>query len=100
MAEFAIDYLDSLSTVVLAERQAQLREPLYSSLLQVLFPHMHYPQGFTTWDDWVDDDEEAFHRFRQVTSEQACVLLVLQNDASLVAVAFSCVRLIIVFSHK
>ena len=64
MAEFCIDYLDSLSTVPLVERQSQLREPLYSGLLQVLLPHMRYPDGFVTWDDWVDDDEEAFNRFR------------------------------------
>lgn len=69
MAEFAIDYLDSLSTVPLAERQPQLRQPLYSSLLQVLFPCMQYPQGFTTWDEWVDDDEEAFTRFRYQTPQ-------------------------------
>lgn len=35
VAEFVIDYLDSLSTVALAERQPQLQQPLYSSLLQV-----------------------------------------------------------------
>ena len=35
MAEFAIDYFDSLSTVPLLERHPQLRQPLYSSLLQV-----------------------------------------------------------------
>ena len=36
------------------------------AFLQVLFAHMQFPQGFTTWEDWVEDDEEAFHRFRQV----------------------------------
>ncbi|KAL3145521.1 hypothetical protein ABBQ32_003345 [Trebouxia sp. C0010 RCD-2024] len=66
VAEFVIDYLDSLSTVALAERQPQLQQPLYSSLLQVLFPHMQFPQGFTNWEDWVEDDEEAFNRFRRV----------------------------------
>ena len=68
VAEFAIDYLDSLSTVPLAERRAELGQALYSSLLPVLFPHMQYPQGFTTWNEWVDDDEEAFNRFRQAYS--------------------------------
>ncbi len=67
MAEFAIDYLDSLSTVPLAERQPQLQQPLYSSLLQVLGQHMQYPHDFTSWNDWVDDDEESFHRFRSVS---------------------------------
>ena len=64
VAEFAIDYLDSLSTVPLAERQPQLQQPLYASLVQVLAPHMQYPQGFTAWEECVDDDEEAFNRFR------------------------------------
>ena len=27
---------------------------------------MQYPVGFTSWDDWTEDDEEAFNRFRQV----------------------------------
>ena len=66
VAEFAIDYLDSLSTVPLAERQPQLQQPLYSILLRVLAPHMQYPQDFTDWDGCVDDDEEAFTRFRPV----------------------------------
>jgi len=66
VAEFAIDYLDSLSTVPLAERQPQLQQPLYSSLLQVLAPHIKYPPDFTNWDGCVDDDEEAFTRFRRV----------------------------------
>ncbi len=64
VAEFAIDYLDSLSTVPLAERQPQLQQPLYSSLLQVLAPHIQYPHDLTDWDECVDDDEEAFTRFR------------------------------------
>ena len=68
VADFAMDYLDSLSTVPLAERRAELGQTLYSSLLPVLFPHMQYPQGFTTWDEWVDDDEEDFNRFRHVCS--------------------------------
>lgn len=64
VAECAIDYLDSLSTVPLVERQPQLREPLYSSLLQVLLPHMQFPNGFNSWEECVDDDEDAFNRFR------------------------------------
>ena len=40
VAEFAIDYLDSLSTVPLVERHPQLRQPLYSSLLQVSRWHL------------------------------------------------------------
>lgn len=70
VAEFAIDYLDSLSTVPLAERQPQLQQPLYSSLLQVLFPHMQFPQSFTNWDEWVEDDEEAFNRFREQSLQE------------------------------
>lgn len=35
-------------------------------LLQVLFLHMQFPQGFTNWEGWVEDDEEAFNRFRRV----------------------------------
>jgi len=38
VAEFAVDYMDSLSTVPLAEREPQLRQSLYSSLLQVRSP--------------------------------------------------------------
>ena len=64
VAEFAIDYLDGLSTVPLVERHPQLREPLYSSLLQVLLPHMQFSDKFTTWEECVDDDEDAFNRFR------------------------------------
>ncbi|DBA84873.1 TPA: hypothetical protein ACH3X1_005892 [Trebouxia sp. C0004] len=70
VAEFAIDYLDSLSTVPLAERQPQLQQPLYSNLLQVLAPHIQYPQGFIDWDGCVDDDEEAFTRFREQSLQE------------------------------
>ena len=66
VAEFAIDYLDSLSTVPLSERQPQLQQPLYSSLLQVLGPHLQYSQDFTSWEECVEDDDEAFNRFRLV----------------------------------
>ncbi len=76
VAEFAIDYVDSLSTVPLAERQPQLQQPLYSSLLQVLAPHIQYPPDFTDWDGCVDDDEEAFTRFRPVPFLPVCFVYV------------------------
>ena len=28
---------------------------------------MQYPVGFSSWDDWTEDDEEAFNRFRSET---------------------------------
>lgn len=83
MAEFAIDYLDSLSTVTLAERHPQLQQPLYSSLLQVLAPHIQYPPDFTDWDACVDDDEEAFTRFRWVLLSACLVCLGVSVVASL-----------------
>jgi hypothetical protein len=83
VAEFAVDYLDSLSTVPLAERQPQLQQPLYSSLLQVLAPHVQYPQDFIDWDGCVDDDEEAFTRFRPVLPPACLFCLGMSVVASL-----------------
>ncbi len=83
VAEFAIDYLDSLSTVPLAERQPQLQQPLYSSLLQVLAPHIQYPHDFTDWDECVDDDDESFTRFRPVLLSACLFCLYVSVIASL-----------------
>ena len=88
MAGFAVDYLDSLSQVPVMERQPQLQQPFYHSLLQVLGPFMQYPQGFTNWEDWPHGDVEAFTTFR-FASETA-----LQNRLEVLSVMVASMEII------
>ena len=66
VAETSLDYFNALDYVLMAERDPQLRAPLYVQLLPQLLRHAQYPSGFTSWEHHVEDDldEESFKRFR------------------------------------
>ena len=46
------------------ERAPQLGSGLSRGLLPLVLRLAQYPGGFTSWAECVEDDEEAFHRFR------------------------------------
>ena len=66
VAETVLDYFNALDYVLMADRDPQLRAPLYAQLLPHLLRHAQYPEGFTSWEQHVEDarDEESFKRFR------------------------------------
>ncbi len=66
VAETVLEYFNALDYVLMADRDPVLRAPLYRDLLPSLLRHARYPEGFTTWDEHVEDDrdEDAFKRFR------------------------------------
>ena len=59
--EAAIDGLDALLT---AEGGSDLRRHLAEHMLGPLLLNACYPLDFTGWDACLDDDQEAFLRFR------------------------------------
>ncbi|CAL8466105.1 g5641 [Coccomyxa elongata] len=64
VAEAAIEYFETLSTVPVAQRSSAFRAPLFGRMLPQLLHHARYPPDFTSWEDCVDDDRDEFHRFR------------------------------------
>lgn len=63
VCESAAEYFLMVNTLPTAERHPQMVAPLYSSLLQPLIKgHACYGPHFVSWNEEVDDDEEAFHR--------------------------------------
>ena len=66
VAEAVLDYFNALDYVLMADRDALLRAPLYAQLLPHLLRHAQYPEGFASWEQHVEDDrdEESFKRFR------------------------------------
>ncbi|GIM01353.1 hypothetical protein Vretimale_6186, partial [Volvox reticuliferus] len=72
MAEVCTDYFLAINTVPTAERHPALRAPLYSALLPHVMRAVSYPAGFQDWETDVEEDEEAFNRFRE---QQAADLL-------------------------
>jgi hypothetical protein len=68
VVETALEYFNALDYVLMADRDPLLRAPLYRDLLPSLMRHARYPEGFTSWEDHVDDDrdEDSFKRFRRV----------------------------------
>lgn len=66
VAETVLEYFNALDYVLMADRDPVLRAPLYRDLLPSLLRHARYPEGFTTWDEHVEDDrdKDAFKRFR------------------------------------
>lgn len=66
VAENVCEYLFALSNLSMAERAPELRSPLLDSAFMPLMRHVTYPPDFTTWDEYVDDDQGAFDRFRCV----------------------------------
>ncbi|KXZ46622.1 hypothetical protein GPECTOR_42g833 [Gonium pectorale] len=72
VTESAIDYFLALNTVPTGERHASLGAPLYGALLPYMLSAVSYPADFVSWDEEVEEDEEAFNRFRE---QQATELL-------------------------
>eukprot|EP00879_Flechtneria_rotunda_P013989 GHRR01014615.1.p1 GENE.GHRR01014615.1~~GHRR01014615.1.p1 ORF type:complete len:901 (+),score=383.80 GHRR01014615.1:2232-4934(+) len=65
VCEAAVEYFLMVNTLPSEARHPQMVRPLYASLLQPLVHrHARYPAGFSSWNEEVNDDEEAFHRFR------------------------------------
>ena len=66
VVEIALDFFNALDYVLMADRDPLLRAPLYRDLLPSLMQHARYPEGFTGWEDHIDDDrdEDSFKRFR------------------------------------
>ncbi len=64
VAETAVEYFETLSTVPVAERSPAFRAPMFGRLLPPLLRHARYPQSFTSWEECIDDDCDEFHRFR------------------------------------
>ncbi|GLI65081.1 hypothetical protein VaNZ11_008517 [Volvox africanus] len=72
VAEVCADYFLAVNTVPTAERNPALTAPLYSALLPHVLRAVSYPAGFQDWETEVEEDEEAFHWFRE---QQAADLL-------------------------
>lgn len=70
-AKAAIEYLDWLSSVPVAERHPQLGQPVFISMLPHLLELASYPAGFTTWEESPDGDSNTFHSFRWGASPHA-----------------------------
>lgn len=64
VAEIAVQFFEILSTVPVAKRSPAFRAPVFGRMLPPLLRHARYPQGFTFWEECVDDDSDEFHRFR------------------------------------
>ncbi|KAK9902253.1 hypothetical protein WJX75_009732 [Coccomyxa subellipsoidea] len=64
VAEIAVQFFEILSTVPVAKRSPAFRAPVFGRMLPPLLRHARYPQGFTSWEECVDDDSDEFHRFR------------------------------------
>eukprot|EP00878_Enallax_costatus_P045861 GHUV01055377.1.p1 GENE.GHUV01055377.1~~GHUV01055377.1.p1 ORF type:complete len:295 (+),score=103.90 GHUV01055377.1:1-885(+) len=63
VCESAVEYFLMVNTLPTDERHPQMVGPLYLSLLQPLMKgRACYAQQFVSWNEEVDDDEEAFHR--------------------------------------
>ncbi len=60
-ADAALDYFTAINTVPVSSRHPQLCFPLFSSALPHLLRHAQYSQGFTSWEE-ENDDEDEFYR--------------------------------------
>ncbi|GBF98210.1 hypothetical protein Rsub_10710 [Raphidocelis subcapitata] len=70
VAQAAVEYFLMVNTVPLAARHPQMGAPLYSSLAPLLLAHARFPEGFESWADCVEEDEEAFTRFREQSASE------------------------------
>ena len=58
----AAEYFLMVNTVPLAARHPQMGAPLFSALAAPLLAHCRLPEAFESWQDCVEEDEEAFAR--------------------------------------
>ncbi|KAI8465208.1 MAG: armadillo-type protein [Monoraphidium minutum] len=65
VCQACVEYFLMLNTVPVAQRHPQLAAPLFGALAQPLLARCCYPPGFEGWEECVDEDEEAFTRFRE-----------------------------------
>ncbi|KAF8069517.1 IPO13 [Scenedesmus sp. PABB004] len=66
VCEAGVDYFLAVNTLPAEARHPQMLAPLFTSLLgPLLSQHACHPPGFVSWNEELDDDEEAFHRFRE-----------------------------------
>lgn len=67
VCEAAVEYFLMVNTLPTEERHPQMVTPLYASLLGPLMRgHACYSPEFVSWNEEVDDDEEAFHRYDEL----------------------------------
>ncbi|WIA10180.1 hypothetical protein OEZ85_010384 [Tetradesmus obliquus] len=65
VCEAAVEYFVCANTLPLEQRHPQMGGPLYASLLGPLLGwHSCYSSSFVSWNEELDEDEEAFYRFR------------------------------------
>lgn len=64
-SEEALEYFVMLNTVPTHERLPALQRDVFASLAPHLMQLARYPEGFTNWAEYLDDDEEEFLRFRE-----------------------------------
>jgi hypothetical protein len=63
VCEAAVEYFVCCNTLPLEQRHPQMGGPLYASLLGPLLGwHACYSSSFVSWNEELDDDEEAFYR--------------------------------------
>lgn len=65
VAELTIDFWVGLQDTPLIERHEQLRQPLYTELLQRVLVQCTLPADFKSWDECAEVEEEDFTRFRE-----------------------------------
>ncbi|KAF6265368.1 hypothetical protein COO60DRAFT_1689898 [Scenedesmus sp. NREL 46B-D3] len=65
VCESTVEYFVCTNTLPLEQRHPQMGAPLFASLLAPLLGwHACYSSTFVNWNEELDDDEEAFYRFR------------------------------------
>mmetsp|Transcript_17088 Transcript_17088/g.51068 ORF Transcript_17088/g.51068 Transcript_17088/m.51068 type:complete len:994 (+) Transcript_17088:167-3148(+) len=64
-ADSALQYLTCLDFVPMADRDPALQQPMYARMLPLLLRHAQYPEDFTTWEECLSVDQEAFESFRE-----------------------------------
>lgn len=84
IAALTFDAWLSLQDVPVASRHPLLHKQIYLSLLGALLSHFQYPEGFTSWEAELRDDEDDFTDFRDQRQGVQEVLVVcfyaLQGD--------------------
>lgn len=77
VCEAAVEYFLMVNTLPTSQRHPQMVGPLYASLLHPLMKgHACYSPGFVSWNEEIDDDEEAFHRWVWVCDKSLSILSV------------------------
>lgn len=50
-----------------------LQQPMYARMLPLLLRHAQYPEDFTTWEECLSVDQEAFESFRCLRTPAAAL---------------------------